>query len=1526
MSEHSRSSLDIYYPDSTYSNYVVKDFNEDCGGLCNYDNIGLKRPSYLQVPNSDDTNVFNKYIWTENDNNSLLYLTADTTSISGYLKFNNDTVYPVEGNIHTNNKKAKIFIKYPKQGIMDQGHLTIKKINDTKYKLTMNLSKYSKLVFYNTDLKSKYADTTHTVKNQSIQPIILQENTFENQVLNINMKIDNKLWNLCFDSSFVKDTQVFLTCKKSNRSHNKKSRNCPYKINRNFPTSWVITEYNQSNQFLIHSYTNDPNNIPSYFLECNEEGGVNVSNVYGSERQIWQLEKKSDKLQIKSVYFGWYLNYTNEPTILNHTLTVRMSNIGVDWNIVPISDNKPDVPTHVVPSNVVPTDVMPGVPTPSPQKGKHHRISGMYTYKKTITTEYDLDNLIEVDVNENGGIINIPIVDNDGSLQFDVKFVNKKLIEGTNEKYKISLKIVKETGEKVVTEINLKNLQTNIVTNLSGNPITDKRNLMKYSVKIPSTSILESYSGGNPVCPKGYPYAFGSTTYGEGPFCCIGNPGRNGPNEAFNCEDYGCGDGCGPFSVKCDGNTCTNNHSVISGQPSCPSSHPYPYNGGLYASDGKKDMTYGYIESIKATHNKKNYFCCEDAINQKATTCNNFVPCSQPPCYENATDMTPIEDLKKIDDLQPISYINLVDGVWVVYTPTNNVVGINLPPNNPSGIGYFVDSSRYIQKVRQIGFSFKKPTGNTKYVQSQITSVSKTDGGQTNADMYLVQTVDNPGGIKINRGKNIDRKFPIDELGVLYTVAVDNPDFSLCYGLDTRVKGVIENNNCYGLPDFRTKYTINLDGKEAPQTKDNIDIIQQNATSLHKCFDSSNPNTKIPWVYERGQLCKGYGKYDGYICTADPLVHSWNNAPWIEGKVCIKANAGLVYKNKGGIYRCNENGNKEDVLNTNAINTITADYSRTTKANADDYQINTDITNSVGGMKIYGNRYIYCLINHVVHRYDVLSNKKFNTWEQLPNGGDYKMQFITLDNSKQNIYGISYGGTSSQIFSYSIYPSSSKDVGWKKPNNNKIPTLNGGIFIKILFTIDKGDMILLDSNNNIYFNGANIYKSTNTINDIILNGMGTHLLMLDNTDGKLVKILLSTDMKTITENPNNPDLYSSITLIETRNSIINPTLMTSGNKVKNFVSNTYDGYKCNNSTIQDSKGQNMTSCGPKASWNSMGLGPALYGRDVAENACNNNESCMGFYSWGNKYYLSTVAGLPPVINLTDYQPGCECAMQEIYIKKNIQDFSTHSLLLSYDGTKVYFITPDKELKYVDLRTCNVSASLLPYFNGGITSMTLGPDRELYAISRTSLYKITTTNMNVIASTYTANIVLKFSKDDSDTIMLCHNKPTMFVKYPSGSNDYYYVDKESKSLTPVENTTFKQSINASPITSSFDIAKNRNCLYYATPINNNYMYINKGQTYTVENIEIPDCNNYTGCNCYSSVNTPYYRQIAGQPDTFSISNMVNGVQYDNNPYIQGLDGNFTYCLLTGSSGPNTCNKKCSIHGSQGSTICTTADIK
>lgn len=1517
MSEHSRSSLDIYYPDSTYSNYVVKDFNEDCGGLCNYDNIGLKRPSYLQVPNSDDTNVFNKYIWTENDNNSLLYLTADTTSISGYLKFNNDTVYPVVGNIDTANKKAKIIIKYPKQGIMDQGHLTIKKINDIKYKLTMNLSKYSKLIFYNTDVKSKYADTTHTARHPSTKPTILQENPYKNKVLNINMKLDNKTWNLCFDSSFVKDTQVFLTCKKSNRSHNKQSRNCPYKINRNFPTSWVITDYNQSNQFLIHSYTPDSNNIPSYFLECNEEGGVNVSNVYGSERQIWQLVKSNDKLYIQSVYFGWYLNYTNESTILNNTLTIRMSNIPVDWNIVP--NNKPYVPKNGVPSTVIPTRVMHGVPTPSRKKDKYHIISGMYTYKKTITTEYDLDNLIEVDVNERGGIINIPIVDNIGSLQFDVTFVNKKLIEGTTKKYKISFKIIKETDGKVVAEINLKNLQTNVVTNLSGNPVTDKINLMKYSVKIPLTTILESYTGYTQSCPSSHPYAFGTTEYGKGPMCCIGNPGRKGPDDAFDCHDYGCGTGCGHFSVACKGSTCINNNIVNTAPPFCPATHPFPYNGGLYVSNGSTEMTYGYIESVKASHDKKNFFCCADAISQNSTVCKEFMPCPSPPCYENKKTLTPVKDLKKFVDTQTISYINLVDGVWVVYTSENKVAGINLPPNNPTNVSYFVDQSRYIQKVRQIAYSFTRPTENdTNYYSSQITGVQNVKNQNTQySDMYLVSTVDNPGGIYIKKSTASNKQFPIDELGLLYIIATDS-DYYPCYSLDTRVKGIVENNNCYGLPEFRTPIPVKVDGKDVPQTKDYNEMIEKDANLLHGCFDSSSPNTKIPWVYERGKLCKDYGKYDGYICTANPVVHSWNSMPWIESDVCTKDNAGLVYKNNGGIYKCNENGEMVKELDIGTINTITAGCSRETKANTDDYTMSTDITSSVGGMKIYGNRYIYCLINHAVHRYDVLSNKKFNTWENLPYSNDYKMEFITLDNRKQYIYGISYGGTSSKIFKYNIYR---PDKSWTQVKN--IPP-SSGIFIKILFTIDKGDMILLDSTNNIYLNNKNIYSSTNTINDIILNSTGSHLFMLDNTDSTLIKILLT---KTIIPTTQDNNLYSKTLLIEPNNSIINPTIMTSDNKVTNFNSNNYDGYNCQNSNIQDSKGRKMTSCGPTASWNSMGLGPALHGIDAAKSACNNNESCMGFYRWGNNYYLSTVAGLPPVINQTEYNPGCECAMQEIYIKKNIQTFSTHSLLLSYDGSKVYFITPDKALKYFNVRTCKISDPLLPYLTGGITSITLGPDRELYATNGLTLYKITTTNTNVIASTYTATIVLKFGQNNkpsyygstktSNSIILCHNRPSIFIKY---NTNYYYVDKESKSLIPVEgnNSTFLlKSHNSNQVTTSFNIFEN-NCLYYAMPITYNYMYLNKGSTYSVDNIEIPDCNYFNGCNCYSSVDTPYYRQISGQPDTFSISNQVNGITYNANPYLSEIDGNFTYCISTSDTQP--CNGHCTPHRSPGGQIC------
>ena len=157
---NTRNSLDIYYPDNTNNVFNIKDSNDECDGLCTYDNVGLIRPTYTQSPNTDDSNLWNKYIWIEARNNALLFITVDGTTISGYLKFNQDQTYPIQGNT-INNKKASIIIKYPTVGIMDQGTAKIKKIKDKylkqfyKYKLILQLSKFSEMTFYSNDEKKK---------------------------------------------------------------------------------------------------------------------------------------------------------------------------------------------------------------------------------------------------------------------------------------------------------------------------------------------------------------------------------------------------------------------------------------------------------------------------------------------------------------------------------------------------------------------------------------------------------------------------------------------------------------------------------------------------------------------------------------------------------------------------------------------------------------------------------------------------------------------------------------------------------------------------------------------------------------------------------------------------------------------------------------------------------------------------------------------------------------------------------------------------------------------------------------------------------------------------------------------------------------------------------------------------------------------------------------------------------------------------------------------------------------------------
>ena len=549
-------------------------------------------------------------------------------------------------------------------------------------------------------------------------------------------------------------------------------------------------------------------------------------------------------------------------------------------------------------------------------------------------------------------------------------------------------------------------------------------------------------------------------------------------------------------------------------------------------------------------------------------------------------------------------------------------------------------------------------------------------------------------------------------------------------------------------------------------------------------------------------------------------------------------------------------------------------------------------------MKIYGNRYIYGLIDHVVYRYDVFSINQVNTWEQLPNNGDFKMQYIVLDNTKNYLYGIPHGTDQSKVFRYDIL-----NKIWKPYTYNDVPDLGGAILLKILFTVDNNEKIYLDSNGCIWYQNKKIFNNTNntnnTIFDIILNNTGTHLFMLMNlytsTTTSIVKILLQkTNMENLFNETNQYNLFSFTNIDNINNNYDSTTSqLTAINPIpNNQYSPLYNGWTCSNN--------NVKSCGTKASWSSMGLGD-VYGFQNAVKACNKLEECSGFYKYNEDYFLTTNAGLPPVINPSQ---DAKDNMSAVYIKKNTQNYSSHSMLLSYDGSKIYYITPKNELKYFNIRTCKSSQSLLP--NIPVSYITLGPDRELYATHNTLLYKITTTNNNVIESTYSATIVRKFgSLNPNNIITLCHNRPSIFIKYKA---TYYYVDKYSKSLTKADTSTLNYTIYKSTdqITKEIDIS-NKNCLYYATSINNNYMNINKG-TYTTNDLEIPDCNNYQDCNCYYSQDTLYYNKISGQPAVFSRSNNVNGLKFINNPYLKGYEGDkFTYCIP--SIGDRECKGSC-----------------
>ena len=933
-SNNNRASLDIYYQDPSNTQYVIQDYNENCGGLCNYDNVGLQRPSYTRIPATTNSNVFNKYIWREVNESAQMYLSVTGPIINGYLKFNDNTVYPIEGNIVKENKKAQIFLKYPKAGIMDQGKLIITKNGKENYKMKMTLSKYSCMTFKNAECKTSKNSIDSVVENEiEYDRCFLNSKDVEKEPIYLSTKLDSYHMFLGFDNTFIKDTQLFLSYNKPKNANTgslsikdcKKPKNCDYSIERNIPSIWMISEYNQPCQYLIYSYSSDPSNIPNYYIGCNEEGGVNVSSVGGSEEQIWEFEKNGNEIYIKSVYFGWYLGISSEPSILNNTRIVKMVENPVNWGMIN--------------ANIIPY---------SPTFKHSSKLNGYYTYKYTISDEFNIDYLVELKMNKNNGIINIPKINendkDDKHVSMNVRFKKTNKLIGENSDYSLTIDIIKIKGPHVVLNIKVKKNSNGDIINLSGNP---NKLVNNYSLKIPELvpNIIEQFeespakkeeNATRLTCPIQYPYAFGSTDWGTGTDCCIGNPGKKEPlndKEKYDCRTYGCyGRGCGPFiyskrdyneykgQIKNKTNYIwVNNDSVGDGGAggtnitTCPKGYRFPYSGGLQIKDKGETYTYGKYGTVNP--NNHNFFCCKTMTNQEENYCwnNEWAICPNPPCEPwTPPEKIKISEINKSLTQQQILYVyyDTKYSNWKLYTDANSIGGINI---SDAGLKYFIDSQTYIQKVANVAFSLtelinEKDEKNKNYDAQTITSANK------NGDDLYINTNYNPGGIKIkNFYKNKkNRIFPIDEYSILYLYATDS-DVLQCASEEIPVKA-LSNQNCYVNPTNRIKVKVMHDNLPVQQTPENQAIIKNLCQHQGACYDDTftGKNSKgeeIPWCYQPGKMCSTDkdcegDSNNGEECYIDPYCSAWNNMSWFHNNNCNSNTEYLRQKNCNGVFQC----------------------------------------------------------------------------------------------------------------------------------------------------------------------------------------------------------------------------------------------------------------------------------------------------------------------------------------------------------------------------------------------------------------------------------------------------------------------------------------------------------------------------------------------------------------------------------------------------------------------------------------------
>ena len=118
------------------------------------------------------------------------------------------------GIILEENKKARLSVRYPKIGIMDNNVIAeLKQLKENRFRLHLKFSQYSNMTFYNSKEKIANNANEQPVKSsvslsqvtESVSP------TVKHRVVYLSINPDKFSMFLSFDASFINDNKVFIS-------------------------------------------------------------------------------------------------------------------------------------------------------------------------------------------------------------------------------------------------------------------------------------------------------------------------------------------------------------------------------------------------------------------------------------------------------------------------------------------------------------------------------------------------------------------------------------------------------------------------------------------------------------------------------------------------------------------------------------------------------------------------------------------------------------------------------------------------------------------------------------------------------------------------------------------------------------------------------------------------------------------------------------------------------------------------------------------------------------------------------------------------------------------------------------------------------------------------------------------------------------------------------------------------------------------------------------------------------------------